>query len=304
MQILLANHSSYPRLGTVCDEIAEAVRAQEAYRIDLLTDGQSDWTDPFWQLPNRLAGLRLGGAARFPGTDRSYRQPVVEATLRRHGPLVLDGFRHARGAASVDVKPVLPGPCTLARLSQLATTAYREVAALGVGYAAVLAQEVYDLSTAGARIIQIDEPMLLHHPEDVRLLRKLLDPIQTAAGDATELAVTTYWGPASALYAQLSSLPGAVLGMDLCSDPDAAETMAMAGCGKILALGVVDGRSPVLENVDSVALVVDHVLRRYEHDRVYLQPSCGLGGLSVEAARDKLELLAAIRRRVVGQSAG
>jgi 5-methyltetrahydropteroyltriglutamate--homocysteine methyltransferase len=304
MQVLLTNHSSYPHGDAEHADIQALVREQESCGLDVVTDGQSDWADPFSHLPGRLAGVRLAGSARFPGTNCVYRQPIVEAKLRCHGPLVLEQFRRAREAAGVEVKPVLTGPCTLARLSHVTTTAYCDIKGLGIDYSTILAQEVHDLVAAGSRIIQIDEPMLLHHPEDVRLLRELLEPIQTAARDATALVVCTYWGPAAALYAQLSSLAGAVLAVDLCSDTELTETIAATGCGKILALGIVDGRSPQLEDPDSLARLVDRVLHRYVHNKVYLQPSCGLGELSRDIARAKLALLSAVRSRLVGDSAG
>jgi len=75
--------------------------------LDVVTDGQCDWTDPFSHLPGRMAGVRLAGSARFPGTNCTYRQPIVEAKLRSRGPLVLDQFRCAHEAARVEVKAVL-----------------------------------------------------------------------------------------------------------------------------------------------------------------------------------------------------
>jgi 5-methyltetrahydropteroyltriglutamate--homocysteine methyltransferase len=304
MQVLLANHSSYPYGDAEHADVSALVREQESCGLDVVTDGQSEWADPFSHLPGRLAGVRLAGSARFPGTNCTYRQPIVEAKLRSHGPLVLDQFRRAREAARVEVKPVLTGPCTLARLSHVATTAYRDIKALSVDYSTILAQEAHDLAAAGARTIQIDEPMLLHYPEDVRVLRALLDPIQTAAGDATDIVVSTYWGPTAALYAQLSSLPGAVLAVDLCSDMELPETIAATGCGKILALGIVDGRSEQIEDTDGLARLVDRVLHRYVHDKVYLQPSCGLAGPSRDVARAKLALLSTVRSRLLGSAAG
>jgi 5-methyltetrahydropteroyltriglutamate--homocysteine methyltransferase len=304
MQVLLANHSSYPHADAGDLDIAALVREQESCGLDLVTDGQSDWADPFSHLPGRLAGVRLAGTARFPGTSCSYRQPIVEARLRCHAPLVLEQNRRARASAGVEVKPVLTGPCTLARLSHVTTTAYGDIKALGIDYSTILAQEVHDLVAAGSSIIQIDEPLLLHHPEDVRLLRELLDPIQDAARGPAALLVCTYWGPATALYAQLSSLPSAILGVDLCSDTELAETIAAAGCAKILALGIVDGRSPRLEDPDRLARLVDRVLHRYVHDTVYLQPSCGLAGLSPHIARAKLETLSLVRARMMGSAAG
>ena len=327
MRIILANHSSYPldsdsrdgqppRLVVGGPErgtdkhsanaqpadsvLEEIVHEQEAAQLDLITDGQIGWADPVSHLMARLDGVRLGGTLRFLNTNHYFRQPVIQAKLRRRRPLLLPEYGHARRAARVPVKPVLTGPYTLAKLSVIATTAYRGVASLARDLSMVLAEEVRTLVDAGAQTIQIDEPLILTHRQDIRLLRELLEPLQDAAGEAAQVSVASYFGDAEPLYAQLSSLPADIVALDCSNGSRLIEAIAETGSGKLLALGLIDGRSPQIEDPDRLARVLERVMHRYVHESIYLQPSCGLAHLPRHVARAKLGLLPRLRASFSG----
>ena len=153
---------------------------------------------------------------------------------------------------------------------------------------------------AGARMIQIEEPAILAHPEDIRLLRQLLEPLWAVRG-AAQLVVATYFGDAEPLYAQLNSLPADIIALDLTYSPRLAATVAATGASKTLALGIIDGRNTRLEHADSVARQVDALLQHYTLETVHLLPSCGLEYLPRDCARAKLALLAQVRRVITSQ---
>jgi len=91
-----------------------------------------------------------------------------------------------------------------------------------------------------------------------------------------------------------------VIAVDCTGRPALCEAIADTGAGKILALGIVDGASAALEDSATLARLLERLLRRYTHPTVHLQPSCGLGRLAAQPARDKIGLLAALRRHVSG----
>jgi 5-methyltetrahydropteroyltriglutamate--homocysteine methyltransferase len=219
---------------------------------------------------------------------------VITASLRRPRSILRDDFVYASHVSRLPVKPVLPGPYTLARLSAIESGPYADVAGLAHAFSEILAAEVYDLGQAGARYIQIDEPAILSHSADIRLLRQLLEPLWSARGGA-ELVVATYGGDAEPLYAQLNSLPADILALDFLASPRLAALIAATGASKVLALGLIDGCHPRLEEASAVARQVDTILKRYVLDSLHLLPSCGLQGLPRDSARAKLELLGHVR---------
>jgi 5-methyltetrahydropteroyltriglutamate--homocysteine methyltransferase len=305
MEFILQNHSSYPGLGADADSpprpanqralIDEILHEQEQSGIDVVTDGQAQWHDPLAPIGSAIKGVRLGGLVRYFDTGRSVRHPVITAALRRLRSILRDNFVSASQVSRLPVKPVVTGPYTLARLSVIASGPYADVAGLAHAFSEILAAEVYDLAQAGARYIQIDEPAILFHPADIRLLRQLLEPLWSARGGA-ELVVATYGGDAEPLYAQLNSLPADILALDFPDSPKLADLIAATGASKVLALGLIDGRNPRIEDASAVARQVETILKRYVLESLHLLPSCGLQDLPRHSARAKLELLGRVRQ--------
>jgi len=299
MRILLSNHSSYPGAPGEL-ELVRVLREQAAAGLDLVTDGQLGADDAIAPLMARLDGVRLGAATTLPGLPGAFRQPIVQAKLRRHGALCVDAYRRAAAHTAQPVKVVLTGPHTLAHAAAIATTAYRSADALADELSVILAQEVGALVAAGAAAIQIDEPVVLARPQDIRRLRALLEPIYDAASGRAQLVVATFGADAGPLYAQLNSLPADVIALDCAGREALCEAIADTGAGKPLALGLIDGTSPTLEKAAALAHRLEGLLHRYAHATVYLQPACGLRRLTADQARAKIGLLALLRDRVAG----
>jgi len=291
MKLLVANHSGYP-----ADSTAAALRAQEESGADIVTDGMVHWVDPLSSPAIRLAGVRLGKSVELGGIAGRCRVPVIEARLRRRRSLVTGDFVTASKHAHKPVKAVLTGPYTLARIAHIATTAYRDKVELARDFSAMLAHEVVALSTAGATLIQVNEPLLLEQPGDVRLLRELLEPLQTAAGTNTRLMIATYGRDAASVYAQLNSLPGDVIALDCRAGHEIVETIASVGAGKILALGLAGVSTSPGNAPADLARLAERLLRRYEFDEVFLQPRGNLASCSPAAAAAVVRNLHAARR--------
>jgi 5-methyltetrahydropteroyltriglutamate--homocysteine methyltransferase len=293
MRIVCANHGALP-FTDAADEAAIAawLGAQIAAGLDVVTDGQPGWSDPFTPLLAPLDGVRLGGPHQLPLGLSLARRPIVQAKLRRHRALLVDAFRRAAGLTTAPLKVTFTGPYTLAHGAEIATTAYHHPADLALDLAALLAQEVTALVAAGARYIQIDEPLLLARPDDAKLLRTVLEaPVDAAVGQATVI-ISTYGADAGACYAQLNTLPGDVIAIDCVGHPRVIEAIAETGSGKPLALGLV-GANPA--DLDQLRALRDRLLDRYIHDTVWLQPARGLAQLSPLQAETALRQLTALR---------
>lgn len=327
MDLLLASTGSYPRIGespeeqrhrqafarrergeisaeafeAVQDQVTEeAIREQVEAGLDLVTDGQIRWYDPISHLARGLAGIEIDGLLRYFDTNFYFRQPVVHGRLGWKGAVLLREFRFARQVSPRPVKPVLTGPYTLARGSLLQTDAYRGLGDLTLAYAEILAREVEALAAEGAALLQVDEPAILAHPEDLDLLREALEPLAAAKGQA-ELGLTTYFGDAAPLYQELQRLPVDRLGLDFTYSPKLADLIAEEGSAKPLALGLLDGRNTRLERREEIFPLLDRILPALAADRVHLCPSSGLEYLPRERARAKLRTMRAIRDAYLGE---
>lgn len=291
MRLVRATHSALPLDSPITDAaIAAVLRRQVAAGMDVITDGQPGASDAITPSLAALNGVRLGAPITLPLGLALAARPIVEGKLRRLAAPLLAAYRRAAPQATAPLKAVLTGPFTLACAAEIATTAYRHRADLAADLSQLLAQDVTALAVAGAPVIQIDEPLLLAHPEDAKLVRALLEPLTDAAQGATVL-ISTYGADAAGCYAQLNSLPGDIIAVDCAGRAALAAAIAETGSGKPLALGIVDGTAAV-ESADDLARLLDRLLARYTHDEVWVQPACGLRSLPIATADAKLRAVA------------
>ncbi len=329
MELILANHSSYPRIGddlehqllrraiaqrdkgkyTEADVRAAeermtelALRDQIDAGLDLVTDGQIRWYDPVSHLAGKLAGVRINGLLRFFDTNFYFRQPVVHSGIERTKPLVVDEFVFAKARSTRPVKPLLTGPLTLARLSIRENKSAKSSEGLVDGYTEALAEEIQDLVAAGATLIQLEEPALLKHPGDFDLLERSMARLAACKGSA-RLALALYFGDPAPLYARLQQLPVDLLVLDFTYNPELVKVVATSGSSKALALGLVDGRNTKLEDVKTVAQQLEKICRALPSGQVVLNPSCGLEYLPRDRAQLKLKHLSAIKKAFQGSTA-
>jgi 5-methyltetrahydropteroyltriglutamate--homocysteine methyltransferase len=317
MELRLANHSSYPRVGPSREEqrlrrayaqrergeiseeqfqqvqdsvVEEVIREQAEAGVEVVTDGQIRWYDPVSHLAGRLHQVEVNGLLRYFDTNFYFRQPVITGKIQRAKPLILEEFRYAQKISPRPVKPVLTGPYTLAISSICETTSYRRLEALVLDFSEALAQEVSALAAAGAKLIQIEEPAILKYPKDFPLLRKALKLLSQAKG-LSQLALYTYFGDATPLYESLQELPVEILGFDFTYASRLPEKIAKLGSQKILGLGLVDGRNTRMEIAEQVFPILEKILPHLPGVLAYLNPSCGLEYLPREKAAAKLRFM-------------
>lgn len=314
MRLVLANHSSYPRVGAGAeaqrlrrafarretgdlsaegfldvarDYSAEIMREQAEAGVELVTDGQVHWYDCIAHPTSRLQGTRVNGLIRLFDTNSYVRRPEITGSLSGRFGLV-DDWVAASKTSRVPVKPVVTGPYTLARHS----IAEAPVESLTLAYAEILADELRAFADAGAPLVQVDEPSLLKFPEDAPIVRRALE---RASGSAIKISLATYFGDASPILPQLLDMPADMLGLDLVYGPALVDALAK-GVDRPIALGAIDGRNTKLDS-DDVAKTVGRILEALERrgvEEVHLQPSSGLEHLPRDRAKRKLERMSEI----------
>lgn len=321
MRLVLANHSSYPRVGEgsqaqrlrrayaqrevgkVTDAayadvldgyVTEVIAEQESAGLDLVTDGQVGWYDVIARPASALDNVAIRGIVRFFDTNTYVRQPEPTGPVGGTFGLAADHQR-AKAHATKELKAVVTGPYTLARHTILHDNG--DFLHAATAYAEALARELEALNAAGATFVQIDEPSLLQQPDDAELVRNLLQRATQTKGNLT-LSLTTYFGDATTIYGELMNMPVDVVGFDLIYGPTVADAMVHHGADRPVALGAIDGRNTKLDDVKTIAYTVNRVgeaLQARGIDAVHLQPSCGLEFLPRDRALRKLERMAEIR---------
>ncbi len=329
MELILASHSSYPRIGESAefqslrrtisrwekgeqsdadlraaeDRMTECALAEQLNAgLDVVTDGQIRWYDPISHLAGRLQGIRIDGLLRFFDTNFYFRQPVIESGIKRAKPLVVEEFQFAKGKSARPVKAVVTGPYTLARHSIEAQGKARGFEKVLAEYTEALAEEVAALAAAGATLIQVDEPALLRNPADFPQVEQGLASLAARKGSA-QVTLALYFGDPAPLFRSLQTLPVDILSLDFTYSPKLVDVIAGDGASKTLGLGLVDGRNTRLEVPESIVRMIERIAPSLRSGRAYLTTSCGLEYLPRDRARLKLKHLTMIRKAFLGSKA-
>jgi 5-methyltetrahydropteroyltriglutamate--homocysteine methyltransferase len=327
MELLLANHGSYPRIGDSPGQqrlrrgyaqhergeinstdfqavqtsvVQEIIQEQAAAGLDLVTDGQIRWYDPISHFTGQLDGIKINGLLRFFDTNFYIRQPVVVDQVVWKGPVLVEEYRSAQAVSPKPVKVVVTGPYTLGQFSILESSRYRDLPELVVAYTEALMKEVEALAAAGATLIQIDEPSVLQHPGDAGLVKVALTRIASRKGRA-RLLLATYFGDAAPLYETLQAFPVDALGFDFTYSRELGDLIARLGSDKAVAFGLVDGRNTRMERTEEILPILRRALPKVKGSPSYLTPSCGLEYLPRDKAQLKLKKMAAVRAEFAGR---
>ena len=148
-------------------------------------------------------------------------------------------------ALGIETRPVLLGPLSFLLLSKPSEPGFRPLILLDL-LLDVYANLLGDLHEAGARWVQLDEPVLAadRTGEELEALRHLYHRLGSLSRRPA-LLVSTYFGEIGAALPVLAASPAEAIGLDFVVGPGNREALAaIGGIGdKTLVAGVVDGRN-------------------------------------------------------------
>jgi 5-methyltetrahydropteroyltriglutamate--homocysteine methyltransferase len=292
------------------DATVVAIRAQEEAGLDILTDGEIRRESYSNHFATALDGVDIDN----PGTalDRSgHPNPVprIVGPIKRPHPVEVDDVRFLRAHTDRTIKMTVPGPFTMSQQAQ--NDHYPDPESAAMDYAAAVNAEINDLFTAGADIVQIDEPYLQARPDAARAYG--LQALNAALDGVTgTTAVHLCFGYAAIIherpegYSFLPELAGcttdqisietAQSGLDLGVLSDLAD--------KTIILGVLDLSTPEVESVDTVAARARRAFDRIPPEQLVLAPDCGMKYLPRDSGFGKMRALAGAAQVLREGSAG
>ena len=277
-----------------------AIRAQEDAGLDIITDGEIRRES----YSNRFATALDGVDLDRPGSalDRSgHPNPVprVVGPIRRRHSVCVDDLLFLRRHTSRAIKITVPGPFTMAQQAQIDHYGgSRELAALD--YAAAVNAEIRDLFSAGADIVQIDEPYMQARPDEARQfgLAALNRALEGVVGTT---AVHICFGYAAIIHSRPSAysfLPE--LAHCGCHQVSIETAQSNLDCsvlkdlpGKKIMLGVLNLADPEVESPALIAQRIRRALPFVRAEDLIVAPDCGLKYLSRQVAFGKLQAMVA-----------
>lgn len=295
--------------------VKAALKDQEVAGIHIVSDGELRRDNDLDYLLSRLPGVVVRDPVKafyFDYLDLELPEPLPDPVP--DGPLGLAADL-AFTVAHTD-RPVrfsFTGPFSLSQ--RLRGHAYPDRADLVRALARVLNAEARSLADAGARLLQIDEPYLAGHPEQVALAVEAVNMVTKDVPVTWALHVCYGNRYARPLWeGHYDFLFPAVL--DAAVDQLLLE-FARKGDGdlqlvrrfrwdRVLGVGVLDVKTPDVEPVEVVQARIERALEVVPPDRMLISPDCGLRHLPAGVARAKLHTMttaaATVRDRLEKES--
>ena len=338
-----------------------AIKYQEDAGVDIISDGEQRRDNFYSFISDRLEGIRLMTLAELLDyvEDKAafenllnaldvpafaIKNPVVVGKVRRRGPLVMDDYRFLRQHTKKAIKVTLPGPYLLSRstwVKGLSESTYPDGDSLGNDIVEVLREELQELASAGAEMVQFDEPVLSElllagrsatrtfmcaalaassSPEGeleraVSLLNRVVEGIEgptlcahVCRGNWSRNEDVLLAGPYDGLIPYLNRMKLDQFVLEYAT--------ARAGTPRAIAqlrphaqigYGVVNPRTAQIETPEEIVTRVRALSEFIAPERIFLNPDCGFGTFAERPVADaqtafaKLSALSAAARELRGK---
>jgi 5-methyltetrahydropteroyltriglutamate--homocysteine methyltransferase len=287
-------------------EIREVLTFQEKAGLDVLVHGEPERNDMVQYFAEQLDGYLATqhGWVQSYGT-RYVRPPVLVGDISRPAPMTVRWWKYAQSQTDRPVKGMLTGPVTMLAWSFVRDDQPRSETARQVALA--LRDEVNDLETAGASVIQVDEPAL----RETLPLRKADRAAYLAWGTEVFRLTTSGVRPDTQIhthmcYVEFGDILNALDEMDADvasleaarSHMQVAHELGDAGYPRGVGPGVYDIHSPRVPGTPEVVSLLRKGLDAIPAERLWVNPDCGLKTRGWPEVRDSLENLVAAAREV------
>jgi 5-methyltetrahydropteroyltriglutamate--homocysteine methyltransferase len=283
-----------------------AVQDLERAGVDVITDGEMRRESYSNRFATALDGVDLDNpGVALDRTGHENPVPRVVGPIRHRGPVETRDVEFLRTITDRRIKITVPGPFTMTHQAQ--NDHYPDERSLALAYAEAVNEELRDLKSAGADVVQIDEPYLQARPEPAR--EYAVEAINRALeGIGGETVLHTCFGYAHIVKERLTGYPFlrelsdcAASHVSLeAAQPNLDASLLRDLPEKTIVLGVLDLGSTEAETPELVANRIRRALAVVEPGRLVVAPDCGMKYLSRDLAFRKLEAMVA-GARLVGE---
>jgi 5-methyltetrahydropteroyltriglutamate--homocysteine methyltransferase len=280
------------------DATLMAIRAQEEAGLDIITDGEIRRESYSNRFATALDGVDLEkhGVA-MDRTGHPNPVPRIVGPIKRNRPVEVEDVRFLRAHTSRPIKITVPGPFTMTQQAQ--NDYYPDEESAALAYADAVNGEIMDLFSAGADIVQIDEPYMQARPEKARQygLKALNRALEGVPGTTIVhicfgyAAVVGHSKPAGySFLAELRDCSCKQVSIET-AQPNLDCSVLASLPGKKILLGVINLDDM---NVETPAVVAERVRRALPYakaENIIIAPDCGMKYLPRDVAFGKMKAM-------------
>jgi 5-methyltetrahydropteroyltriglutamate--homocysteine methyltransferase len=276
-------------------EAKTVIDLQVGEDLDYVVDGQLNWQDLFRPFSEIFTWSSLGSLTRWFDNNTFYRKPIIAQEIRFDPGSVGTYFRYELIASDVQRKAILPGPFTLASMSD--NRFYPSFPDLLDAMAHALKELVSYLCSRDYQCVQFNEPSLCWSQTSQIDLRIVKCAYETCArGLTAKTLVQTYFGDAGPIIDGLLDFPIDCLGVDFYAT--STDGLKNHDFNKDLGCGCIDGRNSLLESPKDARRLIEEIRDEVEPRSISVNTNCDLDFLPYQVAEKKLRLLSKVKQAV------
>jgi 5-methyltetrahydropteroyltriglutamate--homocysteine methyltransferase len=266
------------------EETARTVKWQEDAGLDVLVHGEFERNDMVQYFGEQLAGFAFTKAAWVQSYgSRCVRPPIIYGDVSRPKAMTVEWWRYAQSLTDRPMKGMLTGPVTILNWSFVRDDQPRSETCRQIAFA--IRDEVVDLETAGAPIIQIDEAALreglpLRRGDWQAYLDWAVECFRVAASgvaDATQIHTHMCYSEFNDIIASIGAMDADVISIETArSKMELLDAFAGYRYPAEIGPGVYDIHSPRVPAVDEMVELLRAAGTRLPADQLWVNPDCGL----------------------------
>jgi 5-methyltetrahydropteroyltriglutamate--homocysteine methyltransferase len=285
-------------------QIEQAIRFQEEIGLDVLVHGEFERSDMIEYFAEQLKGFALTQAGWVQSYgSRCVRPPLLFGDVSRRWPMTAGWTTFAQSLTDRPVKGMLTGPVTLLQWSFVRDDQPRSLTCRQIALA--LRDEIADLETAGARVIQIDEPAIreglpLEREHRKQYLGWAVEAFRLATSgvrDSTQIHTHMCYSDFSDIIDAIADLDADVLSIEASrSDMRILDALKRHRYPRDVGPGVYDIHSPHVPSPAEIEVRLERALTVLSPGHLWVNPDCGLKTRRWEEVRPALAAMVTAAR--------
>lgn len=282
------------------EETARTVKRQEDLGLDVLVHGEFERNDMVQYFGEQLSGFVFTKSAWVQSYgSRCVRPPIIYGDVSRPKPMTVEWWRYAQSLSDRPMKGMLTGPVTILNWSFVRDDQPRRETCRQIAFA--IRDEVIDLETAGAAVIQIDEAALreglpLRRADWAGYLDWAVECFRIAASgvrDETQIHTHMCYSEFNDIIQSIGAMDADVISIETSrSKMELLDAFSDYRYPAEIGPGVYDIHSPRVPSVEEMSALLTAAAGKLPADRLWVNPDCGL------KTRDWPETQAALRNMV------
>jgi 5-methyltetrahydropteroyltriglutamate--homocysteine methyltransferase len=278
------------------EETEHTVRWQEEIGLDVLVHGEFERNDMVQYFGEQLMGFAFTkhGWVQSYGS-RYVRPPILFGDVSRPQPMTVGWWQFAQSLTTKPVKGMLTGPVTILNWSFVRNDIPRSETCRQIALA--IRDEVTDLETAGAAMIQIDEAALregfpLRKTEWKSYLDWAIESFRlcsTGVDDATQIHTHMCYSEFNDIIDAIAAMDADVISIETSrSKMELLDGFKTHKYPNEIGPGVYDIHSPRVPTIEEMANLLKLAQRHLNAAQLWINPDCGLKTRKWEEVRPAL----------------